>query len=166
MNRFIVILIVLFSSIALHAHPLKMTTGQLYIDDESQKCMLRINLFADDFSAYLSDIYFTPLTQENIADTVYNPLLMDYLKKNIYVFGNEKEAALHLVDATLIEGNVLQVSMMVAEINILPDVEIKLVNTLLFSAFDNQMNILHVELNASKEVVRFTSISPSYTFSL
>lgn len=166
MNRLLLFFVLLFSVSIASSHPLKMTTGRMYYDKEKQTCMLSINFYVDDFSAWLTDIYYVPITEENITDSVYNPLLQDYLKKNVFIFSADSEAILHLDEAILIEENVLQISLTVDKFQFSENTEIKVVNTLLFNAFDNQMNILHIELYEKKEVVQFTAISPSYTFSL
>lgn len=168
MHRTVLIISLLFTITVINAHPIKMTTGRLYFDEEKQRCELLINFFIDDFTAHLSEIYHAEVTQSNIKDPENRLMLLDYIGKNISIFDGYQQKKLSIDHVELIVENVLQVCIIVQDFNKDSSQEMKIVNSLLFDAYDNQTNILRIELGEKQksQMIRFTPASAAYIFTM
>lgn len=152
----------------LFAHPIKMTTGRLFYNEETQQCELLINFFIDDFSAHLTSTYFTPVTLDYITEDEQQQIITDYIQQKVAIYDGGAKKSLTTVSCKIIEENVLQVRFICYNFNWNSTNDIKVLNSLLLEAFDNQSNILHIELssNGRKHIARFTHNSPIYIFNL
>lgn len=166
MKRFLLFLIVVFSFAFAEAHPLKMTTGRIYYDNEQQKCFLVINFFTDDLTQHLTEIYHFPITENNITEESNRELFLDYFKKKFSIYDGSKEISYTPEYVKHADDNVLQVKFILNHLNIKSKEDIKVVNTLMFDAFDNQSNIIHFELKPQKEIVLFSTTKPFHVFHL
>lgn len=166
MKRFLLFSILLFSFAFAKAHPIKMTTGRIYYDNDQQKCFLLINFFTDDLTKHLSEIYHYPINKDNVTEQSNRALFMDYFKKQFSIYKGTNEISYSLQYINHADDNVLQVKFILNNFNIKSKEGIKVVNTLMFDAFDNQSNIIHFELKPQKEIILFSITKPFHVFHL
>lgn len=166
MKRFLIFSIIVLSFAFAKAHPIKMTTGRIYYDSGQQKCFLLINFFTDDLTKHLTEIYHFPINEDNITEQSNRETFMDYFKKKFSIYEGSKEFSYRLEYIKLSDDNVLQVKFILNNFNIKSKEEIKVVNTLMFDAFDNQSNIIHFELKPQKEIILFSITKPFHVFHL
>ena len=143
-----------------------MTTGRIYYDHDQQKCFLMINFFTDDLTKHLTEIYHSPINEDNITEQSNRETFMDYFKKNFSIYEGLKEISCRPEYIKHSDDNVLQVKFILKNFNIKSKEEIKVVNTLMFDAFDNQSNIIHFELKPQKEIILFSITKPFHVFHL
>lgn len=143
-----------------------MTTGRIYYDNNQQKCFLLINFFTDDLTKHLTEIYHSPINKDNITELSNKETFMDYFKKKLSIYDGLKEILYELEYFKHTDDNVLQVKFILNNFNIESKEEIKVVNTLMFDAFDNQSNIIHFELKPQKEIILFSITKPFHVFHL
>jgi len=108
------------------------------IDVKSDKLEIIIRCFPDDIENILHDDY---QIDADITDKKIKPYLEDYLRSHFELFINDDEPLDYQFLGTTIEDNFL-VLLLQAK---LPEKvkKIKVKNTLLFDAFDEQKNIVH-----------------------
>ncbi|MFI0429979.1 DUF6702 family protein [Mariniflexile sp. HMF6888] len=162
MKRFIIILLVVYGPFNVWGHTIKMTTGKLNIDRKNNSCSLTINFFIDDFESELINMY--PQAPFNYQ-TPSNEMLQtieDYILNNVVIELNQTTAWLKLTSVNKTEENVCQVTLK-GELHENKGV-IKIKNTLLFSSFDKQSNVLHLFIDGEKkEILRFFAGIPIRT---
>lgn len=148
------------------AHPIKLTNSRLYYNHETERYELLINFFLDDLSAHLTTIYHKPVTAENITDNEQMLLVEEYIVQRFVMYSGNKQLPITIQSLTILEENILQVIAICPEM--IRKIDLKIENTLLFDAFDNQSNILHMELfrNAKKQMARFSHDVPMVVFQL
>lgn len=166
MKRFLLFSIIVFSFAFTKAHPVKMTTGRIYYDNDQHKCFLLINFFTDDLTKHLTKIYHSPINEDNITEQSNREIFIDYFKKKISIYEGSKEISYKPEYIKHSDDNVLQVKFILNNFNIKSKEEIKVVNTLMFDAFDNQSNIIHFELKSQKEIILFSITKPFHVFHL
>ncbi|UKM65165.1 hypothetical protein GSB9_01727 [Flavobacteriaceae bacterium GSB9] len=166
MKRFILFSILVFSFAFAEAHPIKMTTGRIFYDNDQQKSFLLINFFTDDLAKHLAELYHTPINEDNITEQSNREMFMDYFRKKFSIYEGAKEVSCKTVYMKHSDDNVLQVKFILNNFNIKSKEDIKVINTLMFDAFDNQSNIIHFELKPQKEIVLFSVTKPFHVFHL
>ncbi|MEN3324299.1 DUF6702 family protein [Mariniflexile soesokkakense] len=163
--KYILFIVLVFVGVwCVNAHAIKMTTGKLIFDTQHKTCVLTLNFFIDDFETELRKMYpQPPFNYENpgyeMEDTIYN-----YILDNVAIRFGEIKLKLKLNSITKIEDNVCQVSFK-SEV---PDIQnfdvFNIKNTLLFSSFNKQSNILHLYVNQEKrQIIRFFATAPIRT---
>lgn len=156
MKKLLLVSVLCLFSVVLAAHPIKMTTGKLSIDTGGNRFSLTLNFFIDDFESELRKMVPQSPFNYTSPDERMTATITDYVKKYVQLYADNEKLSLDFTSVAKIQDNVCQVIFTGV---LLRDVEIKqvtIINTLLFSSFDKQSNILHVYLNDSlKDVLQF-----------
>jgi len=138
-----------------NAHPIKMTTSKLSYDKKTNELTLTINFFEDDFSAHLEKLYHRRNIDFATVDDIESSMVAGYVAKKMLVKANKKTIAFQLGSIKRVEENVVQVKFSVP----VSDVKIKsleISNALLFDAFAEQVNTMHLDLpGATINVLQF-----------
>lgn len=121
------------------AHPIKLSTAKL--DLTTPTPTLTINLFWDDFEAHLLKIYRQQLNVEQ-PDSLTKKVFYDYLTKRIVITQNGTTLTLYLQSIQVNTENTVSVVFIIPNYNTL--IKSEIINTVLFDAFTNQSNVLHV----------------------
>jgi hypothetical protein len=144
-----------------NAHPIKMTTSKLLYDKKANELTLTINFFEDDFSAHLERLYHRRHIDFATVDDIESSMIAGYVAKKMLLKANKKSLTLQLNSVKRIEENVVQVKLILP----LPKTKIKsleISDALLFDAFAEQVNIMHLDLpGTTSNVLQFTP-SDSY----
>ena len=147
-------LIVCISSISWSwAHPIKMTSAQLNFNDN--KAHFLINFFEDDFEAHLQKTYRTNIDFDQIEKEL-KTIVQDYINKHLTLVVNGEIIVLHHIKVEKKANNIIHVTLTSDVLKATPHT-ILVTNTLLFEAFENQSNILHILLNGEKHPLQFIS---------
>jgi len=144
-----------------NAHPIKMTTSKLLYDKKANELILTINFFEDDFSAQLEKLYHRKNIDFAVVDDTEGSMVAGYVAKKMLLKANKKPLTLQLSSIKRIEENVVQVKLILW----LPKTKIKsleISDALLFDAFAEQVNIMHVELPGTTSNVQQFISSDSY----
>jgi hypothetical protein len=152
MHIFASLIILLFTL----AHPIKLTTGKLRYIPSSGNLELTENFFLDDFESALKKQYRMSALDISNNKTLAKKLIQDYTSSKLNIHVNDKECSFILKDLAVIEDNVLQVKYSMSQ-KITGKIErIDVLNQLLFEAYDDQVNILHVDIpDKEKVILRF-----------
>lgn len=161
-NKFLHITIIFLAiSAYLLAHPIKMTTGKLQINTIEKTCLLTLNFFIDDFESEMRKIYPQPPFDYDKPDDIMKGTITDYILTNIEFSIDKNSIKLSLNSIEQIESNVFQITFKgdIKKISAFNLATIK--NTLLFSSFSKQSNILHfiVDTN-STQILQFYPSAP------
>lgn len=156
MHKWIIIASFLVFGGALHAHPIKMTTGKVHFISNDTVAQLVFNFFMDDFESELRKMYPQPPFNYAEPSDEMTATIQDYIRKNIDIMVDNVTTKLEVKNIAKIENNVCQVSIDVNYSDALALREIKVRNTLLFLSFSKQSNILHVVVNGeSPRILQF-----------
>ncbi len=131
------------------AHPIKMTTAKLSYDKKANELILLINFFEDDFAAHLEKIYHKRGVDFLSSSDVEKKMVATYVNRRFVVKLNKKQSPLLLQSMKHIEDNVMQARFSVA---VPKGQELRLMeftNALLFDAFHEQVNIMHLEFEGA-----------------
>ncbi len=146
-------------------HPIKMSTGKLTYDKESKKIMLTINFFADDFASHLRKTYRLHTVEFSNPTPMLRDVVKDYVAKKFILKINNVNQQLALESLVKTDDNVVQAKFSIPEaygfrINVL-----EVYDQLLFEAFNDQVNVLHVDMEGKGEsqIFRF---SPGDTYAV
>lgn len=164
MKNSIITLLFLFGACNLWAHTIKMTTSKLSIDSQKKTCSITINFFIDDFERELINMYpQSPFEYKNPSNQM-KKTIEDYILSNVIIKLNETQVSLELKSIKKIEDNICQV-VLNGQLNAIQNFDvITIKNTLLFSSFDKQSNILHLYVDGEKKrVFRFFAGVPIKT---
>ncbi len=144
----------------MYAHPIKLSTSKLDLSTNT----LTINLFEDDFKAHLLKTYRQQLDFEQ-ADSITKQVVNAYLSKNFKIHYEENLLPLHLQSIQFLNKNVVQVIFSVSRLP--TSASLKITNSILTDAFDNQNNILHfISNDGEKSTLQFSKDQPSETLKL
>ncbi len=144
-----------------NAHPIKMTTSKLLYDKKAKELVLTINFFEDDFSAHLEKLYHRKNIDFAVVDDTEGSMVAGYVAKKMLLKVNKKPLTLQLNSVKRIEDNVVQVRLILP----LPKTKVKsleISDALLFDAFAEQVNIMHIELPGTTSNVQQFIPSDSY----
>lgn len=154
--------LLLMCTFALHAHPIKMSTAKLQISTSDSIAVLTINFFKDDFENEIRNMY--PQPPFNLVEPWEDmyPSIEDYIRKNVDISPDGKETDLHLVNVADGMENVYVVSIRVLAKGNWEFSTLNISNTLLFSSFDKQSNVLHVYIDDEKpKILQFYHHRPA-----
>jgi hypothetical protein len=152
MNIFTSLTMLLFTFI----HPIKLTTGKLQYFPSNKTIELTENFFLDDFESALKKKYKIPALDISNSKALARKIVQDYTSSRLSIRVNNKECLLVLTDLVIIEKNVLQAKYSISE-KVTSKIEsIDVSNQLLFEAYDDQVNILHIVIpDEEKVILRF-----------
>ncbi|MGY5354469.1 DUF6702 family protein [Wenyingzhuangia sp. IMCC45467] len=156
MKNIITAFLILFGVSNLFAHAIKMTTAKLEIDNAHKTCSLTINFFIDDFESEMIKMYpQEPFDYEN-SSAEMRETIENYVKENVVVHLGNSQVLLSLTSIVKTEDNVCQV-VLKGDVKNLPNYQtVSIKNTLLFSSFDKQSNVLHLYVDSEKkQILRF-----------
>jgi len=149
MNIFTSLTIALFTFF----HPIKLTTGKLQYIPSSGNFEVTENFFLDDFESVLKKTYKISALDISNSKTLAKKVVQDYTSSKLNIRINDKECTLILKDLAIIEENVLQVKYSILQ-KVTGKIErIDVLNQLLFEAYDDQVNILHVNIPEKEKVI-------------
>lgn len=156
MHRWIVLVGWLLLGSVLRGHPIKMTTGKVQFHSNDTVAELVFNFFIDDFESEMRKMYpQPPFNYENATEEMIASI-QDYIRKNVSFQLGKSISKLSILAVKKIDDNVCQVSMSIYYAASETLKEIKVRNTLLFSSFDKQSNILHVLVDdESPQILQF-----------
>jgi len=138
------------------AHPIKMSTGKLEIDTEKKLCTITINLFIDDFETAIRKLYPQPPFNFTAQPEIMQNSIADYVMLNISISDNSEPISLKKKSITKQKSNVCQIIMTGSLNNLVQQSKIVVVNSLLFSSYNKQTNILYVYINGEQtELLKF-----------
>ena len=143
LKRFVILFIAFGLSLKCWAiHPIKIST--CIITKSNGELSINLHFFADDFGAHLNDIYKT-VHLDNDAVTDAN--VLDYIKRHFALKVNSTKLKLSCVGHSL-KDNVYQVRFKVSKALDFSGINttIELSNNLLLEAFDDQTNIVRIDL--------------------
>ena len=162
MRYTLLIFIILSISQNLLAHPIKMSTGKINFDTNSNTCTLTINLFNDDFESELRKMYPQPPFNFSKPDEIMVSSIEEYIFKNIKLKIGGKYIELELKSITQPDDNVCQV-ILTGDIPSISNY-ITVINTILFSSFEKQTNMLHIfKNNQQVQILQFYPSDASKT---
>ncbi len=141
-----------------------MTTGKLEINTQINNCTLTLNFFIDDFESELLKLYpQPPFNYENPSDEMKDAI-QSYILENIEISFSENSIDLINNSIKQIEDNVCQVTLSGQIENTVSTDVITIKNTLLFSSFNKQSNIIHLYQNGQKKhILQFFQTAPIRT---
>ncbi len=156
------ILLLLLVAMAIQAHPIKMSTAKLQITTKDSVARLMINFFKDDFESEIRKMY--PQPPFNLVEPWEDmyPSIEEYIQKNVDISPDGKETSLQLVSVEEGMENVYVVNLQVIANGAWDFSSLNISNTLLFSSFDKQSNVLHVYINDEKpKILQFYPHRPA-----
>ncbi|MDO3693253.1 hypothetical protein QVZ41_00120 [Wenyingzhuangia sp. chi5] len=164
MKNILLAFLVLFGVSNLWAHTIKMTTGKLELNTQNKTCKLTLNFFIDDFESELIKMYPQPPFDYKVPNTQMQETIESYVLNNVSIELNQVLVNLSITSIYKTEDNVCQV-IFNGQLNEHQEYDIVTVkNTLLFSSFDKQSNILHVYVDGEKkQIFRFFAGVPVRT---
>jgi hypothetical protein len=127
-----------------NAHPIKISTS--IITYTNNEVSLKLYFFADDFGAHLQKLYEEDIDLEKgTPKTITN--VLDYINNHYILKINNKKLKLEILENSF-KDNVFQISFKTKQsIKYAEgDTKIELKNTLLLEAFDDQSNIVRIDL--------------------
>ncbi len=163
--QYIFILFILFSgSLVLKAHPIKMTTGKLELNTQQKNCVLTLNFFIDDFESEMRKMYPQPPFDYEAPGEQMIQSIQSYILEQIEIQLADNLVAIEVDTIQKIEDNVCQVKLKGAISGNIKDEVMSIKNTLLFSSFDKQSNIIHVYVDGKKQhILQFFPAAPVRT---
>ena len=164
MRKILITFLFFFTTCSLWAHAIKMTTGKLNINTKENICELTLNFFIDDFESELIKMFPQPPFDYKTPNSQMQETIESYVLSNLNIELNEMLVNLTLISIHKTEDNVCQV-VFNGELDKNQKNDIVTVkNTLLFSSFDKQSNILHLYVDGEKkQIFRFFAGVPVRT---
>ncbi len=152
MKKTLSVIVLFFASLAI-AHPIKMSTAKMEIDNEIAS--VNLNLFWDDFSEHLITTYRNQVIA-NDSDKLSMKIISDYLHRNFQVRLNGNAVGVSVQSFSLNEElNTLQVKFTPFSVENVSLLEVNY--SVLMDAFDKQSNVLHVVSSGERKSLQFTS---------
>jgi hypothetical protein len=164
--KYCIISVLLFCAVNLaYAHPIKISNGKIALDKNTERLEISLNFFMDDFSHHLEQLYHIQTAFNKNADGETQNIAMDYIARHFKVYLNDTLVVLQWKNATVIEDNVIQVQLFADVSGQNSPGTLKILNTLLFDAFDDQSNILQIDQPGGEKSValRFIPRDPVKT---
>lgn len=149
MKLLITLLWFLFVNAVLLAHPVKITTGKVQVTTDSSHISVTINFFIDDFESAMRSIYPQPPFDYQLPSDEMLNTISAYLKKNFVVEADKSIINLTIISISKIEDNVCQISLEGLNSLIRSGSTLKITNTLLFSFYKKQSNMIQLSINGA-----------------
>lgn len=152
-------IILSFFGSVLMAHPIKMTTARLEISTTNGNARLTINFFIDDFEPELRKLYPQPSFNFDVPTEDMLASFKSYIQKNVSVALGDSILSFSDINIRRLEENVCQVEIN-GEATWLKRINhLKVKDTLLFSSFEKQSNILHLIID--EKLVKILQFYPN-----
>ena len=161
-NIFLLLGLMVFSLGNISAHPIKMTTSKLSFDKRTGQLTLLVNFFIDDFGAHLQKIYHQRSLKLESAGEQEKSMINAYVAKKLLLKINRVPMVLKLNAVKKLEENVLQATFIIPAVSGGNMRQLEITNTVLFDAFEEQVNVLHIDLPTKQATVLQFTPSDSY----
>lgn len=129
-------------------HPIKISTCIIKSQKDKEKIFVEFNFFADDFGAHLKEISRQQINLSTFPKKTKEEVL-NYINKH-FTFQIKNEVIRLTYNSFSFKENVFHIEFETSTIKIVPKAIIKIKNTLLFEAFDNQSNMLRIDLKGDE----------------
>lgn len=130
-------------------HPIFVSVTEIEHNAKDKTLEISCKIFTDDFEKTLREAYKTPVDLLKPKDKVaMNNLVSDYVKKHLLIKVDGKLAALQFIGYEQDEEGII--SYFQAN-NIITVKLIQITNNILFEYKQEQMNIMHLNINGKKE---------------
>lgn len=149
-----------------YAHPIKMTVCILTSGKDKNSIKVELNFFADDFQAHLSQVYQSEIELSTLEEETKEQIIT-YIKRHFYI--NVEGQILPLIYSNYsLKDNVFHIEFKCDNfLSIIKEKELLITNTLLFKAFEDQTNIMRIDLkgDGNFDSLDFDHSSPSIKYS-
>lgn len=144
MKRIVFLVTFLLSFGIAKAHPIKLTTGKLTLSSTDTVADFLLNFFLDDFEPEMRKMYPQPPFNFDDPSDEMKASIQNYVRKNVAIWVDNVPGELFVTQITKLEENVCQVQFKLS-FKKAPNLHsIKVRNTLLFSSFEKQSNVIHL----------------------
>ena len=152
-KRFLCGIVVLIAFQAI-SHPLKSTMTDIRLDKEGNG-YVRMNLFYDDFSAYIIKRYKKNINWASPTKKEWS-FIRSYFKSQFSLAINGKEMKYKFKSLKL-EGNVLQLKLEFGPVDYVEGkTEFEIENTILIDEFKDQGNVVRIDAKGNRMPLGFT----------
>lgn len=144
----------LMTSLVAFLHPLFMGVTEIQHNAQDHTLEISVKLFADDFENALEKANHTTIDITNPKDTARaSQLIARYLQQHLQLKVNGKPVQLVFIGYEK-EREAAWSFVQVNNINTVQKVEIT--NTLLYDAYDQQINLMHVIVNGNRKSTKLS----------
>ena len=147
------LLFILLFNLNIYAHPIKLTTSKLQYYPTTGLIELTVNFFLDDLIPVLKKQYKIPALNIEQNKILAKKIISDYTDNKLHIWINDKEYNLELKDISPIQTNVLQAKFMFTLKPLNKIGKLEVINQLLFEAYEDQVNILHVFVPNQENII-------------
>lgn len=138
-------------------HPVKITNATVTYKKETGSLTIAINFFADDLEGHLKKTYRMRELDLNNPTKTERDIVGDYVSRRLLIKINREQRALVLEDIEMTDDNVVQVTLSIPAMRGTVIEVMEFNDELLLDAFDNQVNLVHVDLTDEARVLRFAN---------
>ncbi len=146
----------------LSAHPFHVGIAEVKYNENQQSIEITLRLFIDDLENALTKRYEMPV--DLVADVeqgMYGQLVHDYLKLEFQVQINGSSSKFHLLGYEL-EDDAIWCYLEVKNVKKVSALHVR--NSIFFELFENQIHLVHVDINNKKRSFKTSSRSPGITY--
>ena len=154
-----VILLFITMSAVLLAHPIKMSTGRIEIDSNTDSVAILINFFIDDFEPAIHAFYPQPPFNFVAPSQEMTFAINNYVQKNLVIMADNKGLKYQLVSVKPYKENVCQVRFTGTDQMLSTCKSFTIQNTILFDVYEKQSNIMHLKIDG--KAVKILEFYPS-----
>ncbi|MBK9192115.1 MAG: hypothetical protein IPM77_11725 [Crocinitomicaceae bacterium] len=159
MKKYAITFVTIILAFASHAHNYFVSTANMEYDDSTKQIEVSVKMTAHDFEHVLEMKYQQRLHIENIADTSeIGKYIQEYLKENFVVSCGEKTGDFNYYGKEVTLRDELFFYFSFSNITNPDAMHIK--NTLLFTSFTQQQNIVHYKYGTKSKSVTLVLAKP------